>query len=95
MEGLERALNHPVRLAVCVLLTRHDALTFSRLKTVLGETDGSLGAHLRRLEDEQYVGVRKAHEGRRPRTWYALTRRGRAALATHLDALDRLIRMAR
>ncbi|MHC5209645.1 MAG: transcriptional regulator [Planctomycetota bacterium] len=94
-DGLDRTLRHPVRLAVCVLLSRHDALTFSRLKAVLGETDGSLGAHLRKLEDARYLSLRKALEGRRPVTWYALTRRGRSALTTHLDGLDRLIRQAR
>jgi DNA-binding PadR family transcriptional regulator len=94
-DGLDRNLQHPVRLAVCVLLSRHDALTFSRLKAVLGETDGSLGAHLHRLEDDAYVSVRKAHEGRRPVSWYTLTRRGRGALDVHLDGLERLIRQAR
>lgn len=93
--GLDRNLRHPVRLAVCVLLSRHDALNFSRLKTVLGETDGSLGAHLRRLEDERYLSVRKALDGRRPASWYALTRTGRTALEAHLDGLDRLIKQAR
>ena len=52
-------LEHRVRLAICVLLSRHEAISFSRLKQVLEENDGSLGAHLRKLENAGYVGLRK------------------------------------
>lgn len=92
LEALDRALEHRVRLAVCVLLSRYDRLAFSRLKELTGETDGSLGAHLRRLEEEEYVRVKKEFVERRPTTWYSLTARGRAALTSHLAALERLIR---
>lgn len=89
--GLDRLLEHRVRLGVCVLLSRHDKITFSRFKDLLEETDGSLGAHLRRLEDAGYVAVRKEFLGRRPVTWYSLTSAGRRALGSHLEVLQRLI----
>lgn len=83
-----------MRLAIAVLLTRHERLSFPRLRELTGETDGSLGAHLRRLEDEGYLSVRKEFVERKPVTWYSLTTAGRRALDTHLQALDRLIRHA-
>ena len=55
LAALDTLLDHRVRLAICVLLSRYDRLSFSRLKELTAETDGSLGAHLRRLEDEGYV----------------------------------------
>ena len=89
--GIDRLLEHRVRLAICVLLSRYDRLSFSRIKELTGETDGSLGAHLRRLEDEAYVAVKKEFVDRKPVSWYRLTAAGRKALGAHLDALGGLI----
>jgi DNA-binding PadR family transcriptional regulator len=91
---LDKALEHRVRLAIAVLLSRYDRLSFARLKELTGETDGSLGAHLKRLEEEGHVAVRKEFVERKPVSWYALTRGGRAALSAHLEALEALIRRA-
>ena len=91
LAALNGLLDHRVRLAVCVLLSKHDAMSFSRLKQVLGETDGSLGTHLRKLEDSGYLAIEKSYRGRRPVTWYELTGAGRARLQTHVESLTRLI----
>ena len=91
LSSLNRLLEHRVRLAVCVLLSRHDAMSFSRLKQVLAETDGSLGTHLRKLEDAGYVSIEKTYRGRRPVTWYQLSREGRTRLRQHVANLMRLI----
>ena len=92
--AIDRLLEHRVRLAISVLLSRYDRLSFSRLKELTGETDGSLGAHLRRLEDEAYVAVKKEFVDRKPVSWYRLTAAGRKALGAHLDALGGLISRA-
>lgn len=94
LEELDRLLEHRVRLAILVLLTRNDRLSFSRFKDLTGETDGSLGAHLRRLEDEGYVDVDKEFVDRKPTTWYAISVAGRDALERHLAALEGLIGQA-
>ena len=87
-------LEHRVRLAICVLLSKHDAMSFSRLRDVLGETDGSLGAHLRKLEDSGHLDAERTYRNRRPVTWYRLSNEGRARLKRHLDILTRLIERA-
>ena len=84
-------LEHRVRLAACVLLARHEAISFSRLKQVLEENDGSLGTHLRKLEDAGYLQVEKSFRDRRPVTWYQLTDAGRKELNAHIANLKRLI----
>jgi DNA-binding MarR family transcriptional regulator len=89
--GLDDLLQHRARLAAAVLLSRHGPLSFSRLKELLDETDGSLGAHLRKLEDAGYLGIRKEFRDRRPVTWYRLTPKGKQVLVAHLAALGRLI----
>jgi DNA-binding PadR family transcriptional regulator len=92
MDGFDKLLEHRVRLGICVLLARNDAVNFQRLKALLEETDGSLGAHLRRLEESSYIKVRKAFHDRKPISWYSLTKRGRIALEAHLKILGSLIR---
>lgn len=89
--GLDRLLEHRVRLAVCVLLSRYERVSFRRLKDLLDETDGSLGAHLRKLEDAGYLTVRKEFVERRPVSWYRLTRPGRTALRSHARGLSDLL----
>ncbi|MEX1185986.1 MAG: transcriptional regulator [Gemmatimonadaceae bacterium] len=91
LAALDSVLDHRVRLAVCVLLSRYDRLSFSRLKELTAETDGSLGAHLRKLENAGYAKVRKEFVGRKPTSWYSLSPKGMSALAVHLHALTELL----
>lgn len=90
LENLDKVLEHRVRLAICVLLTQSDHINFARFKELLDQTDGNLGAQLRKLEDAGYVRVDKRFERRKPISWYTLTKAGRASLDTHLSALRRL-----
>lgn len=92
--SLDRVLEHRVRLAICVLLTRYDRLSFSRLKELTAETDGNLGANLRKLEEEGFVAVTKEFVDRKPVSWYAITPKGRRNLKTHLQVLSRVIAQA-
>lgn len=94
LELLNGLLEHRVRLAICVLLSKYDAMSFTRIKQVLAETDGSLGAHLRKLENSGYLDVEKAYRKRRPVTWYRLNNRGRIKLKRHLTVLTQLIERA-
>ena len=94
IERLDRLLEHRVRLAIAVLLSRYEKLSFSRLKELTDETDGNLGANLRKLEDAGYVLVAKEFVDRRPVSWYSTTRAGRRALKTQLDVLGQSIAQA-
>ncbi len=91
---LDKLLEHRSRLGACVLLADTDAMTFTSLKQLLKETDGNMGAHLRKLEDMGYVDVDKRFENRKPVTWYSLAKKGRRSLTTHLKALQTVIQNA-
>jgi DNA-binding PadR family transcriptional regulator len=67
-------------------------MTFRHLKDLLEETDGNLGAHLKKLEDAGYLSVDKKYYKRKPVSWYSLTGIGRGALEKHLDALGRIVK---
>lgn len=90
----DTTLEHRVRLAIAVLLASHDEISFSSFKEQLELTDGSLGAQLRRLEDDGYISLRRDFVQRKPVTWYKLTRTGRKALEWHLEVLKALISAA-
>lgn len=91
IENLDRLLEHRVRLAIIVLLTRYDEVSFSRLKELTGETDGNLGANLHKLEEAGYLEASKDYEDRRPITWYSVTSEGLEALSRHIQALEDLL----
>ena len=92
--AMDRLLEHRSRLGICVLLLRADAMSFSRLKTLLDETDGNLGAHLKKLEEAGYIRVRKEFADRKPVSWYGLTTKGETATRAHLEALEELLQGA-
>ena len=95
LDELDTLLQHRSRLGACVLLSGADALSFSRLKTLLDETDGNLGAQLRKLEDAGYIVVKKEFVDRKPVSWYSLSGTGKKALRSHLNAMDALVKSAR
>lgn len=88
---LDRVIHEPVRLTIVAILAADGALTFKELKARLGATDGNLGVHARRLEAAGYVGCSKTFEGRKPRTEYRLTAKGRRAFDAYRDRLTTLI----
>jgi len=95
LAGLDRLLEHRTRLAVCVLLSREPSISFSRFKALLEETDGNLGAQLRKLETEGVIAVEKGFVARKPQSLYRLTASGRNRLEAHLAALEGLIETGR
>ena len=95
LDKLDKLLEHRSRLGTCVLLADTDAMSFVSLKQLLKETDGNMGAHLRKLEDAGYIRVSKRFENRMPISWYRLTAQGKKSLRTHLGALKTVIRSAK
>jgi DNA-binding PadR family transcriptional regulator len=89
--GLDSAVNGPVRLGILTVLCVDGPLDFTTLKKRLAVSDGAIGPHLLRLEEIGYLGSTKAFVGRRPRTTYHITDAGRQALAHYLDQMQAVI----
>lgn len=94
LDQLDPLLQHRGRLGTLVLLSDVDAMSFIRLRELLNETDGNLGAQLRKLEEAGYLDVRKEFQDRKPISWYSISRPGRTALKNHLTAIESLIKAA-
>lgn len=92
---LDRLIHERVRLGIVSALAASPSLTFNELREILQLTDGNLSVHARKLEDAGYLSCTKSFQGRVPRTEYALTPEGRAALERYLGHMEGLIDMVR
>lgn len=70
----------------------NESVNFSRLKELLGVTDGNLASHIKALEKEGYIMVIKQFIDRKPNTSYAVSKAGKQAFEKHLDALEKLLK---
>ena len=90
MPDLDPVIHAQARLRITAALATLDpgeSVTFPRLQELLDMTAGNLSTHLRKLEDAGYVDVEKAHKGRTPVTYVALSRTGRRAFEDYMDTL--------
>lgn len=88
---LNKAFDHRVRLGIMSILLVNDWMEFNGFKTLLEVTDGNLASHIKALEKEAYIEVKKQFVGKKPNTTYRVTELGRKAFAAHLDALEKLL----
>ncbi|GGB87608.1 winged helix-turn-helix domain-containing protein [Dyadobacter sediminis] len=95
INALNKAFESRVRLGIMSALIVNDTLDFNNLKEYLEVTDGNLASHLKALEKEEYVAVKKSFIGRKPNTQYVITQQGKQAFEEHISALEDLIRSQR
>lgn len=94
MGELNALIHQPTRLrimAALVSLEPDEKADFVFLRDLLDLTDGNLSVHLQKLEEAGYVGIEKTFEGRRPKTWVAVTPEGHDAFSEHVDALEKIL----
>jgi len=88
---IDDVIHGRLRLGVMAYLANAEVADFNELKAVLEVTQGNLSVQLRKLLVDDYVTTEKGFLGRKPRTQVRLTEVGRAAFATYLEALGKLI----
>jgi len=86
------AFQAQVRLAIVAALINRSPLDFKNLKEITGATDGNLSNHTQKLEEWEYIKVDKRIEGRRPKTRYHLTPKGREAFIAYVKALENIVK---
>lgn len=91
-QQLNDVIHSRIRLAVMALLITVEEAEFNFLKEKVHATDGNLSVHLKKLEEAEYVSVKKEFSERKPRTAYSLTRKGRKAFEAYLDHLEKMIK---
>jgi DNA-binding MarR family transcriptional regulator len=91
----DRLVYERVRLGIMSALAVRDDISFSELKSLFDVSDGNLSAHARKLEEAEYLTCTKSFEGRRPKSMYRITAKGRAALNRYLDHVEAVIKATR
>lgn len=94
---LDPVIHERTRLSILTALftSREPGCSFSDLRNTLSLTDGNLLAHLRTLEQSEFIERIKAGAGRGSTTTIQLSAPGRKAFRKYLDQLESLVRSAR
>lgn len=90
IDKLNKDFESRVRLGIMSILMVNDWIDFTEMKTLLDITDGNLASHSSALEKSEYIEVKKEFVGKKPKTSYRVTNRGRAAFNEHLSSLEKL-----
>jgi DNA-binding MarR family transcriptional regulator len=95
MSGANEIIHQSVRLKIMAVLNalrpQREAIEFTRLKALVGATDGNLGSHIDTLVKAGYVAVDKRFENRKPQTRVSMTAAGRRAFAVHVAYLREML----
>lgn len=91
MVELDPTIHAPNRLQICALLATSAELDFRLLKEKLDVSDSVLSKQLKALETAEYVTTVKRNHNGRPKTWVALTKKGRISFESHVNALKAII----
>jgi DNA-binding transcriptional ArsR family regulator len=82
-----------VRLTIMATLSlAGGAVDFTSLLEQLSLTKGNLSTHLKKLEDAELVAVHKEFVGRKPRSTYRCTEKGRLEMQKYLSAVESLLK---
>jgi len=95
MSGANDIIHQAMRLKIMAALntiaSKKAAIEFTRLKALVGATDGNLGAHLETLEKAGYIVIEKRFEERKPQTRVRMSPTGRRAFAEHVAYLREIL----
>ena len=92
LDQFDKAFENRIRLQIMSVLMANSSYDFNSLKDLLDVSDGNLASHIKALEKEDYVSIKKSFIGRKPNTQYSVTKKGKDAFKRHLQALENLIK---
>jgi len=92
ISNINKNFESRIRLGIMSILVINDWVDFNSIKSVLIVTDGNLASHIKALEKENYIEVKKQFLGKKPNTSYRITKEGKVAFNEHLDALEKFLK---
>ncbi len=95
IDQLNKLFDSRVRLGIMSALMVNEEMNFNDLKDLLNITDGNLASHLKALEENKIIKVEKGFIGRKTNTTYAITKLGEKAFKSHIEALEKMIRLTK
>ncbi len=92
IDKLNKDFESRVRLGIMSILMVNDWVDFIEMKSLLDITDGNLASHSSALEKGEYIEVKKEFVGKKPKTSYRVTNKGRVTFEQHLKSLEKLLK---
>jgi len=89
---LDKAFNNKIRLGIMSVLVVNEWVDFKEMKELLELTDGGLATHVIALEKIEYLIVKKEFVGKKTKTSYQITEKGKAAFVKHLEGLEKILK---
>ncbi len=89
---IDKLIHEPARLKIMAQLFVVEEADFIFLMRQTGLTWGNLSSHMSKLEDAEYIEVRKEFLDKKPHTILKLTPKGRDAFKNYRSALDQVFK---
>jgi DNA-binding MarR family transcriptional regulator len=90
-QQLDTLIHQPARLSIMAALAAAQEVEFSALRDAINISDSLLSRYTANLEEAGYIEVRKTFVGKRPKTWLAITKKGRDAFNKHVELLRNIV----
>jgi DNA-binding HxlR family transcriptional regulator len=94
LSGLNKIIHERARLMIVAYLASSEKkeISFNDLQKSLGFTSGNLSVQLRKLEQADYVDIRKTFKENKPYTTISITPRGSDALNSYVTEMEGIIK---
>lgn len=84
---IDKLIHEPARLKILAQLYVVESADFIFLMRQTELTQGNVSGHLKKLEDAEYVEIKKGYVGKRPQTIISFTKKGRAAFKKYVKSM--------
>ena len=89
---IDDVIHSRIRTAIMAVLISVDEAEFTFIREKINATDGNLSVHLKKLEDNDYISVKKEFVDRKPVSRYRITNSGRKAFEDYIKKLESIIK---
>lgn len=88
---IDKDIHEPARLMILSYLFVLDSADFVFLRGQTELTWGNLSAHISRLEERQFIEIKKEFIRKKPRTLVKLTEKGRKAFLAYREKMKEIL----
>ncbi len=88
----EKIFDSTLRVQILTLLSLRREVSFTELKKTLNVSDGNLSVHLKKLEEADFIEVKKKFVSRKPKTVYYLNEIGKKQFIAYLNDMEKILK---
>ncbi len=89
---IDRTIHAPARLMILAVLAIAESANFLFIMRQTGLTRGNLSSHMSKLENAEYIEIKKEFVDKIPRTLLYLTDKGREAIQVYRENMLQVLR---